>query len=127
MYMCVGVCLLMVEIILNTFDDDELLSASANPVDSDNKAALEYSTLSDTHIEGNRQSMKLEKKDAMYFLLTLACSSNIGSALTYTGNPQNMIVAQDAVSVMSPLLFLGYMLVPSILAWIMSESLYGIF
>jgi di/tricarboxylate transporter len=30
----------------------------------------------------------LEQKDAIYFLLGLACSSNIGSALTYTGNPQ---------------------------------------
>ncbi len=65
--------------------------------------------------------MKLETSDAVYLLLTLACSSNIGSALTYTGNPQNMIVGQEAISVLPPLKFLGYMLLPSVVSWLMSK------
>ena len=34
------------------------------------------------------ENMQLKKNDAVYFMLTLACSANIGSAVTYTGNPQ---------------------------------------
>jgi Na+/H+ antiporter NhaD/arsenite permease-like protein len=56
----------------------------------------------------------------LFFLLSLACSSNIGSALTYTGNPQNMIVSMDALSVMSPGLFLAYQFVPSVAAWLIT-------
>lgn len=62
--------------------------------------------------------MKLERTDAVYFLLSLACASNIGSCLTYTGNPQNMIVAMDAIDVMPPFKFLLIMLLPSLLAWV---------
>jgi Na+/H+ antiporter NhaD/arsenite permease-like protein len=60
-----GVCLLFVEPILNAFesiDDNEGFDSDCD--------------------------FKLHKGDAMFFLLSLACSANIGSALTYTGNPQ---------------------------------------
>ena len=60
------------------------------------------------------------KSDAIYFLLALACSANIGSSLTYTGNPQNMIVAEDSLTVMSPMKFLGYMLLPSSLSFLVT-------
>jgi len=63
-----GVCLLFVEPILNAFDNiDRQKSLSTLP---------------------SNQSFELQKKDAFYFLISLACSANIGSALTYTGNPQ---------------------------------------
>ena len=65
--------------------------------------------------------IKLQTQDAMFFMLTLACSANIGSALTYTGNPQNMIVAQDALSVMPSYLFTAYMLLPTAVAWLISK------
>lgn len=64
---------------------------------------------------------KLEPQDAMYFMLNLACSANIGSALTYTGNPQNMIVAQDALTVMPSYMFTAYMFLPTIAAWLLSK------
>eukprot|EP01033_Poteriospumella_lacustris_P008104 gene8104-5832_t len=67
----------------------------------------------------------LTREDAFYFLLALACSTNIGSALTYTGNPQNMIVASDAIDVMPPYKFTLYMILPSLVTWfitIKSES-----
>lgn len=63
----------------------------------------------------------MTREDAFYFLLALACSTNIGSALTYTGNPQNMIVASDAISVMPPYRFTLYMLLPSIVTWYISK------
>lgn len=87
-----GVCLLFVEIICEIFEEKEL------PSDF-------------------RPELQLERADAPYFLLTLACSSNIGSALTYTGNPQNMIVGQEAISVLSPARFIGYMMIPSLFSW----------
>lgn len=93
-----GVCLLFVEPILNAFD-----------------------RLSDPQSveEGlNFTEMKLEKGDAFYFLLALACSTNAGSALTYTGNPQNMIVASDAIDVMPPIVFFIYMLLPATISWV---------
>lgn len=64
----------------------------------------------------------MTREDAFYFLLALACSSNIGSALTYTGNPQNMIVASDAIDVMPPYKFTMYMLLPSLVTWYISKS-----
>ena len=117
-HLLTGVCLLMVEIILNTFDDDSLTrndssqllmtdTAFDNKIIDTNtsnnqvpqKVSLNMSNLevlSTSHDNNTNTTMgkpnqqdsadfKLEKMDAIYFLLTLACSSNIGSALTYTG------------------------------------------
>jgi Na+/H+ antiporter NhaD/arsenite permease-like protein len=118
-----GVCLLFVELILNAFEG--VGSASdAHDMALVSRGDGSSSTIT-PHREGEsvdgQKDNKLEKEDALYFLLTLACSSNIGSALTYTGNPQNMIVAQDSVSVMPPLKFLGIMLLPSVSAWLISK------
>ncbi len=62
-----GVCLLFVEPILNAFDR------------IDGFDVME-------HMDGSE--LKLERGDAFYFLIALACATNTGSALTYTGNPQ---------------------------------------
>lgn len=104
-----GVCLLFVEPILNAFT--ELEDENDESKKKKEEEELDFNADSD---------FKLEKKDAIYFLLGLACSSNLGSALTYTGNPQNMIVSQDAVGVMPPYLFLAYMLLPSVGGWLMT-------
>jgi Na+/H+ antiporter NhaD/arsenite permease-like protein len=81
-----GVCLLFVEPILNAFENID---------------------------EGRRNrnaEMQLTKGDSFYFLIALACSSNIGSALTYTGNPQ--VLSRDDHSTLLPLtwsfLFIEY-------------------
>ena len=42
-----------------------------------------------------------------------------------TGNPQNMIVAQDSLGVLPPLAFLGIMIIPALLAWVISKSTLG--
>lgn len=64
---------------------------------------------------------KLDRGDIIYFLLALACSANIGSQITYTGNPQNMLLSQDAISVMPSYKFFIYMLLPSTTVWLISK------
>lgn len=100
-----GVCLLFVEPILNAFE--EVVEA----VDTKTQAEETADPLK-----------KLEAEDAIYFLLTLACSSNIGSALTYTGNPQNMIVASDSINVLPSYKFTAMMLLPSLFAWLVTTK-----
>ena len=104
-----GVCLLFVEPILNAFEHAPL-SAEVIPVDDEKS--------------NEPKKIYLQKEDAMYFLLGLACSANIGSALTYTGNPQNMIVASDSIGVMPSYKFLIYMLPASLFSWFISEFVY---
>ena len=72
-----GVCLLFVELILDAFEATKSLSNGNNAVD----------ILSPEQREkiASQEIMPLETGDAIYFLFTLACSSNIGSGLTYTG------------------------------------------
>ncbi|CAM9200640.1 unnamed protein product, partial [Ectocarpus fasciculatus] len=64
--------------------------------------------------------LDLRKGDAFYFVMSLACSSNIGSALTYTGNPQNMMVAEDSIGVLPPIVFLLHMLLPTVFSWVIT-------
>ena len=61
-----GVCLLFVEPILNAFESID--NSKSNPSSS--------------------SEFQLVKEDSLFFLIALACSSNIGSSMTYTGNPQ---------------------------------------
>ena len=103
-----GVCLLFVEPILNAFENA--------PLAVDARRTIQRSP------SNEEQGMKLLKEDAIYFLLALACSANIGSALTYTGNPQNMIVSSDAIGVMPPYKFFIYMLPASLFSWIISKD-----
>jgi Na+/H+ antiporter NhaD/arsenite permease-like protein len=98
-----GVCLLFVEPILQTFEHAPL--------------ELPPGDLS------NPEKLALRKADAIFFLLALACSANIGSSLTYTGNPQNMIVSSDAISVMPSYMFFIFMLPASIFSWVISKFL----
>lgn len=71
-----GVCLLFVEPLLSIFTME----------DSTELSPLTTSPRTPSSSSGKKEV--LTSADAVYFLLTLACSSNIGSALTYTGNPQ---------------------------------------
>jgi Na+/H+ antiporter NhaD/arsenite permease-like protein len=64
-----GVCLLFVELILDAFEATKALSHKC-----------------DGELPSKSNGMQLETGDAIYFLLTLACSANIGSSLTYTGH-----------------------------------------
>ena len=57
-----------------------------------------------------------QRLDAVPFLLALACASNLGSAATLIGNPQNMLIGQTL-----NLSFGGYLLVASL------PALFGLF
>lgn len=107
-----GVCLLFVSLILNAFEDtsepttttiedgnsNEMAPMLTSKAEASAKSAKDSATLTngqDISINidangknaGSSNNSKLENGDAIYFLLTLACSSNIGSALTYTVLP----------------------------------------
>ena len=105
-----GVCLLFVAPILSTFEN-----LSTNRIDEEEGTDA---SKKDSKPLLDNFKLHLQSSDALYFMLTLACSANIGSALTYTGNPQNMIVASDSLDVLPPIKFLGYMFMPSLLAWV---------
>lgn len=102
-----GVCLLFVAPILAAFEALPREGSQAMLKDLESGAG---STASDGNV-------KLERADAIYFMFALACSANIGSSMTYTGNPQNMIVASDSIEVMPPIKFLGYMIAPAFLSF----------
>ena len=113
-----GVCLLFVEPILNSFDElpddaDATITAQIEELRNE-KRPLSHE---DNDSFADKPIMRLERSDAFYFLISLSCSANIGSALCYTGNPQNMIVASDSLDVLPPYQFLAYMLLPSIASW----------
>lgn len=97
-----GVCLLFVEPILRVFE--------------------EVGHAADIPVGMQLEDFPLTRSDAIYFLLTLACSTNIGSSLTYTGNPQNMIVASAAIGVMPSYKFLVYMSLPATVAWLVTTK-----
>ena len=63
------------QLILDAFDAVKRESSSGTQLAYDDRAAM-----------ARRAVLPLETGDAMYFLITLACSANIGSALTYTGS-----------------------------------------
>mmetsp|Transcript_21409 Transcript_21409/g.35821 ORF Transcript_21409/g.35821 Transcript_21409/m.35821 type:complete len:172 (-) Transcript_21409:711-1226(-) len=104
-----GVCLLFVEPILNAFEH-----APAAGI-------LSASELIEANVNDGKGKFPLLKEDALYFLLALACSANIGSALTYTGNPQNMIVSSDSIHVMPSYKFFAYMFPASVGSWLISK------
>ena len=144
-----GVCLLFVEPILNAFehlhpgngenmeagvDSGALVVAGGHSaVEQQSERAEEDTTCSTgkeggvarvataQSAEGATGEQPLRREDALFFLLALACSSNLGSALTYTGNPQNMIVASDSNGVLPPYKFLIYMLPPTLFGWLISK------
>lgn len=94
-----GVCLLLVEPILIAF---QIAPSPGDQIQDD-------------------KNQSLDKGDMIYFLLALSCSTNIGSTLTYTGNPQNMIVASDSIGVMPSYKFLVYMIFPALTSWVASN------
>ncbi len=91
-----GVCLLLVQPICDAFES--VLH------DKNTKVATKLTnevtaTASDPRPKALWPPQDLRPSDIIYFMLALACSSNIGSTLTYTGNPQNMVLSGDAQKV----------------------------
>lgn len=94
-----GVCLLFVEPILIAFEGVAVPRGSSHGSahgGSSHGGSAHGSENGSSHGESyglqDPHAFVLERQDAIYFLLGLACSSNIGSALTYTGNPQVILI-----------------------------------
>ncbi len=68
-----GVCLLFVEPIMAAFAG----VSAGSPASRDKTCPAT-----------GARNIGLHRSDALYFLLGLACASDCGSILTYTGNPQ---------------------------------------
>jgi Na+/H+ antiporter NhaD/arsenite permease-like protein len=122
-----GVCLLFVEPLLSVFvsgtGDASSPTSPKEPRQLQNGSATALAAaapIPDKAQLAPRDGSELCSKDAIFFLLTLACSANIGSALTYTGNPQNMIVSGDCIKLLPPGMFLLYQLLPSVVAWVIT-------
>merc|ERR1719507_1370848 len=60
-----------------------------------------------------------EVNDPLPFLLALSSNSNIGSALTITGNPQNAMIASISASI-TYYNFLVTMAIPCVIAWVIN-------
>lgn len=58
--------------------------------------------------------------DALFYMLNIACSANIGSALTFSGNPQNLLVAQHLSKLLSGGVFFALMVVPVLVSWVIT-------
>jgi di/tricarboxylate transporter len=56
----------------------------------------------------------------LHYCLIIGTASNIGSVMTFTGNPQNIIIAKSLVDLMSGGVFFFLMLLPSSLCWFVS-------
>lgn len=65
--------------------------------------------------------------DPFYFMLAICCSANIGSATTFSGNPQNLIIAQYLDEYMNCGLFFGILIVPAIGSWLATTLLINYF
>ncbi len=61
--------------------------------------------------------------DPFYFMLNIACSSNIGSVMTFAGNPQNLIIAQYLGNYMNCAVYYLYMILPALVTWLFTLGL----
>lgn len=107
-----GLCLMLVHPVLDAFKrpdkpSDETGNNNANSEDDKNQSGKAILGAED----------KFCQADPFYFMLTIACSSNTGSAMTYTGNPQNIIVASYLSKYMNGGAFFALMVIPSLIAW----------
>jgi Na+/H+ antiporter NhaD/arsenite permease-like protein len=98
-----GLCLMLVHPVLDGFvkprkdKRTRIADTSAN------------ATIDDTN--------KFCPSDRLYFMLNIACSANIGSTLTFTGNPQNIIVAHYLGVYMNGGCFFLFMFIPALVSW----------
>jgi Na+/H+ antiporter NhaD/arsenite permease-like protein len=104
--------------------------AKTTSEDSVSKPAR-YKLIDDLQIKEDHTSQRF------YLLLGLACSANIGSVMTYAGNPQNVIISEHLLHSPSTVMgdgsikystilhgyeFFGFMFLPATIAWLITIS-----
>ena len=123
-----GLCLMLVHPVLDAFveylpssieDDDEEQHKTNGRRDTHNP--LIGGTSSDI-VSSEKQYRKLQyairQNDGFYYCLAIACSANIGSVMTFSGNPQNLIVAQFLSKYMNCASFFALMFIPAVVSWL---------
>jgi Na+/H+ antiporter NhaD/arsenite permease-like protein len=63
---------------------------------------------------------ELQDKERLFYMLAIACSANIGSSATFTGNPQNIIIAQYLSEFMTGGTFFGFLFLPAVISWLIT-------
>jgi hypothetical protein len=105
-----GLCLLLVNPVLDALvlpkKDDKAASTSR----SESETVSSKEVLNTSNIVSNR----------FYFMLAISSSSNIGSVMTFAGNPQNIIIAKSLIDLMSGGLFFGLMILPATAIWVIT-------
>eukprot|EP01031_Cornospumella_fuschlensis_P025924 gene25924-31307_t len=109
-----GLCLMLVHPVLDAFKSQE----KSDEVNNGNHGDDSKNDLADKPILGVED--KFCHTDPFYFMLTIACSANTGSAMTYTGNPQNIIVASYLSKYMNGGAFFALMVIPSLIGWVIT-------
>ena len=85
---------------------------------SNNNNNCNNNSATNIHIQHNH---KHKQQIALYYLLGLCCSANYGSCLTYTGNPQNIIISQNLSKILtSGVFFTLFMCIPAFVGWIIT-------
>lgn len=103
-----GLCLMLVAPVLDAF----ILSPSSADIEEANDMDLT------TH-----EKPSFASSDPFFFMLTIACSANIGSTTTFAGNPQNIIVAQYLSKYMSGGVFFALTFLPAMISWLLTITL----
>jgi Na+/H+ antiporter NhaD/arsenite permease-like protein len=121
-----GLCLLLTGPVLYAFHTQRLqkkLDSPASRSSNNTNSVVASSHANVTSPSGattNLVTHSLEEIDKFYFCLVIACSANIGSAMTYTGNPQNIIIAGHLGKYMSGGMFFGLLILPATICCLIS-------
>ena len=97
-----GVCILLVEPVLSAFvvEDSEHERKSSVP-----------------------HSIRNGNSEELFFLLAVACSANIGSVCTFTGNPQNILIGESlGEGTMGFGQFVLLMVLPATICWAITTA-----
>jgi hypothetical protein len=98
-----------------TIPDESSQKLISQPVEK----AMEEKADSETSSSASSSS-SFHRYDSFYFMLNIACSANIGSVMTYAGNPQNLIIAQYLSKYMNCAVYYLYMVLPAVVSWILT-------
>jgi Na+/H+ antiporter NhaD/arsenite permease-like protein len=125
-----GVCLLLVDPVLDSFIPI-LPKTNAKP-NASNCINVNADTVYTSNTDNDLNIPHDHRTNRFYLLLGLVCSANIGSVVTYCGNPQNIIISESLVSSNDePLLygyqFFGFMIFPAIISWIITVAVINYF
>lgn len=103
-----GLCLMIVQ---------PLLDAFVNISDSKSTSLIENSPQKK---KSKANMPRFAPLDPFYYLIGVVCSANIGSVLTYSGNPQNILIAGHLSKYMNCGVFFFLMLIPAVISWIIT-------